>query len=598
MTQPLLGWGLTPQALTNVTPFTYRDNATYIELMKDVRDKVNEVISVVNLNAGSESTDVTAINNAYTALVAQWNATLATLDPTQVSVLVSGLTSDVSTALANSVTALSTATTAEAAVTTLTGTVNTLDATLTATTATASAALANAATANAAVAAEAGTARAAESALTSAIATAKHDSVYRVDDYATAQDAIDACPAGGVVLWSPGNATAITIPLAVHKSITFRGSAAFGSRIMADNCIGIIVDAGVTDFNMESVEVAALVRHTTTPNALVGILVNGSTGSRPFNHRYENVYVDGFQTYFRSDYLWGSTFDGFSGNYGHIGIDAYGLSVNNTVHGNSQIQVDAVSGSRCVHLNGRESFSDATAVASEGWTIANNMLFGAEVAVHVEGVTHCNIHDNIIDFVTRQGVLIQDYLTNFGGNCNVHDNYIAMTGASAIAAIQLSNMVDNVQRMSNRIHHNHCLSYAGATCIYGIISNGVYSQSMIDNNTLRNFTLDINLICSGNDATANHCYSTPGSAGNISSDGFVNHIEGNSGVVYLSGGNPNVYSVDALGKKVWLGLQALTTGTNDWGDRVVNSRPTVGQPKGWYCTVAGTPGTWVADANL
>jgi hypothetical protein len=34
------------------------------------------------------------------------------------------------------------------------------------------------------------------------------------------------------------------------------------------------------------------------------------------------------------------------------------------------------------------------------------------------------------------------------------------------------------------------------------------------------------------------------------------------------------------------------------GDRVVNSTPTVGQPKAWVCTVAGTPGTWVSEGNL
>ncbi len=116
MTQQLLGWGLTPQALTNVTPFTYRDNATYIQLMQDVRDKVNELISVVNLNAGSEATDVAAINATYTSLVAQWNATLATLDPTQVSALVTTLTANVTTALNNAATALATATSASSAV--------------------------------------------------------------------------------------------------------------------------------------------------------------------------------------------------------------------------------------------------------------------------------------------------------------------------------------------------------------------------------------------------------------------------------------------------------------------------------------------------
>jgi hypothetical protein len=43
---------------------------------------------------------------------------------------------------------------------------------------------------------------------------------------------------------------------------------------------------------------------------------------------------------------------------------------------------------------------------------------------------------------------------------------------------------------------------------------------------------------------------------------------------------------------------APTTGTWRVGDHVENSTPAVGQPKGWWCTVAGTPGTWVSEGNL
>jgi hypothetical protein len=34
------------------------------------------------------------------------------------------------------------------------------------------------------------------------------------------------------------------------------------------------------------------------------------------------------------------------------------------------------------------------------------------------------------------------------------------------------------------------------------------------------------------------------------------------------------------------------------GDRVINNNPVAGQPKGWTCTVAGTPGTWVSEGIL
>lgn len=41
-------------------------------------------------------------------------------------------------------------------------------------------------------------------------------------------------------------------------------------------------------------------------------------------------------------------------------------------------------------------------------------------------------------------------------------------------------------------------------------------------------------------------------------------------------------------------------GSDTWvaGDYVRNSAPSVGQPKGWICTVGGTPGTWVSEGNL
>jgi len=43
---------------------------------------------------------------------------------------------------------------------------------------------------------------------------------------------------------------------------------------------------------------------------------------------------------------------------------------------------------------------------------------------------------------------------------------------------------------------------------------------------------------------------------------------------------------------------APTTGTWPVGARVINSVPSSGQPKGWLCTTAGSPGTWTSEGNL
>ncbi len=57
-------------------------------------------------------------------------------------------------------------------------------------------------------------------------------------------------------------------------------------------------------------------------------------------------------------------------------------------------------------------------------------------------------------------------------------------------------------------------------------------------------------------------------------------------------------SLELNGKTFTTLSAAPTTGTWKVGDHVFNSAPAVGSPKGWICTVAGTPGTWVSEGNL
>lgn len=49
---------------------------------------------------------------------------------------------------------------------------------------------------------------------------------------------------------------------------------------------------------------------------------------------------------------------------------------------------------------------------------------------------------------------------------------------------------------------------------------------------------------------------------------------------------------------IYTAAAAPVSGTYNQGDRVLNVAPSVGQPKGWICTVSGTPGTWVSEGNL
>lgn len=63
--------------------------------------------------------------------------------------------------------------------------------------------------------------------------------------------------------------------------------------------------------------------------------------------------------------------------------------------------------------------------------------------------------------------------------------------------------------------------------------------------------------------------------------------------------------ISALERKAGFACRASVRGsaapsTLSWivGDRCDNNASTVGQPKSWVCTAAGTPGTWVSEGNL
>lgn len=72
--------------------------------------------------------------------------------------------------------------------------------------------------------------------------------------------------------------------------------------------------------------------------------------------------------------------------------------------------------------------------------------------------------------------------------------------------------------------------------------------------------------------------------------GLGNEIAGTQ-VFKIAGGLGNRY-------RQYYASAAPTTGTWNIGDRVFNTVPAVGSPKGWICTVSGTPGTWVSEGNL
>jgi hypothetical protein len=92
-------------------------------------------------------------------------------------------------------------------------------------------------------------------------------------------------------------------------------------------------------------------------------------------------------------------------------------------------------------------------------------------------------------------------------------------------------------------------------------------------------------------------YFTGPGGGVAITNGGRNEVDLRGSNAFVSGATRSlqpVYKSDGL----YAGAMAPESGTWQVGDHVRNVAPAVGQPKGWYCTVAGTPGTWVSEGNL
>lgn len=397
----------------------------------------------------------------------------------------------------------------------------------------------------------------------------------------------------------------INSPLTITGRVHIGGNLKLGTRIDANGCDIFQIAAGVNDVHLENLYLNSLVAYTTTANTKAGIRVQGTNASRCGYHVYRDVYVQGFETAIQTTSLWNTRFDNVHCAYGKFGIDAYGLSENNVVTNCNLVISDGavtpIAGSVSVRLNGQVSPSDSTAVVSEGWNITDSVLAGGDYGVDAPGYSNYQVSKNFIDFVRKAGVRVRHQGTARGGNALIEGNYIALAGDASTTegAVEIANTVSGVR--GTRIIGNDLLAYAGATAPYGIhlVGSTGASGTVIEGNVLGGFgTNDIKAQCSGNAIVGNRCSSTV--TDQIYTDsGQFNLTSDNLASVFMTSaaGFPNTYSVVG-GSKVLKGSGAPTALAWKVGDRVVHITPAVGSPKGWVCTVAGTPGTWVSEGNL
>jgi hypothetical protein len=240
--------------------------------------------------------------------------------------------------------------------------------------------------------------------------------------------------------------------------------------------------------------------------------------------------------------------------------------------------------------------------------ILANQIFGFVRNVSIGKGYFVNIVGN--DF-SGTGNVIQ-FIDPTGGY-TVQNNFIEAVGASAcgiyIPSVGAPNATYRTEIRNNNIQAS------GSSGAYGIdIGQGGGSfqwNILIDNNTISGFaTADIRLVAGGYTTISNNRCVSPSATQSMVLDtvlGGIVAVENNRCVKaitlltiadYTSG--RLLFSGNVENDTFQATKQSAAPATGTWRvtDVVMNSVPTSGQPAGWVCTVAGTPGTWLAMANL
>jgi len=217
------------------------------------------------------------------------------------------------------------------------------------------------------------------------------------------------------------------------------------------------------------------------------------------------------------------------------------------------------------------------------------------------------------------GVLINNvkvYDSYFGINLNVNCVGARVTDSEVTGSRYSGITVGSISGYTADNIINHC-KLSMNTKLSGSIANGGILVANATNTTINNCTFgDI-----GTTETTNYQITVGANVKKLNlNNNYINNIASGGIGIYtgassdtdvlpngsgnygeagftLFGGLP-IRQIDGNGNIVFRSTIAPVSGTYKAGDRVIRSPYISGSPKGWMCTVGGTPGTWVADAVL
>ena len=408
----------------------------------------------------------------------------------------------------------------------------------------------------------------------------------KTDDTVPIQNAIDYCIENKYNLYIPkgesGNGRYnITKTLLVHGSIAIYGYGRGQTGIVTNSCNAFEITSNNVRFYNFDVNFGP--RHTVSPNEFVGIHVAGKQGKMLRGFVFYNISVDGFNTGWKTDYIWSTVFDGCVVVYCKHSLTNYGLSVNNSL---INCRFSAM-GMGSVVLN---LLYDGVNMA-QGWMVTNCLLAEAECLIYADTFGSMLLNNNIFDLCKGTNSV---KLVN---NCNdweISNNYFAGSKGNGILILDCKDIINN----GYKIIGNEFQQYTTGENTVGIrFASPTYSNnSIIANNSFRGFSLNDISIDSPNAPaiiTGNACLSNLENNIVALSESLISDNIGN---VYWTK-NTNVYSM--IGRiKVTYGDNPPTTGKWRRGDICYTVNPVAGGVIGYRCVTGGSPGVWKSMGNL
>lgn len=426
------------------------------------------------------------------------------------------------------------------------------------------------------------------------------------DNSAAIQAAVNAANAKSTngAVYIPAGAYKILTQISVPYGVSIFGDGGTASVLHSESCNGLKFTSFGYAIGSMFYEDFGLTAATGTNFAAIESL-NSPTTTTQDGLYFNRMRFYGWNQCFIISSTWNTTIS-----------DCVAQNINNFAtlgQGNGQTIGTRIINNRMTYASGGLGTGDKYAINIVGTSsfnesihILHNQIFGFQININIDQALFVNIIGNDLS----GSVKVIAFVTPSGGY-NIVNNYIEVTGTGT-GIFGAAQGVETPDTRSN-IQDNYFVGTASAAIglqLDTAIATYQWNADIRDNTFIGFATNDILFYSPGKSILDNNrCMSTAptnsvyigqvlGSPVILTNNYFRKALLIDVTADYTSGKLVLQNNVENDTFQATKQAAAPTTGTWRVTDVVMNSAPATGQPAGWVCTVAGTPGTWKPMANL